>query len=256
MEILSDILPIHLLALAALVTLVAGTVKGAVGFAMPMIMISGLAAFMPAELALAALIMPTLISNSVQALRQGPQAAIQSVRRFRIFLMVGFVFLVASAQLVVRLPQQVLFLAIGVPIVIFVGIQILGWSPRVKDEHRSRTEIWVAAVAGFIGGLSGVWGPPTVAYLTAIETPKSEQIRVQGVVYGLGALALFGAHLNSGVLRPATMPLSLAMVPPALIGLWLGFKVHDRMDQRLFRKVTLIVLFVAGLNLVRRGLFG
>jgi len=255
MEILSAILPLHLLALAALVTLIAGTVKGAVGFAMPMIMISGLAAFMPVELALAALIVPTLISNGIQALRQGPEAAVQSIKRFRVFLMVGFIFLVASAQLVVRLPQEVLFLAIGLPIVIFVGIQIIGWSPHVAEAHRAKTEVWVGAIAGSIGGLSGVWGPPTVAYLTAIETPKGEQIRVQGVVYGLGAVALFGAHLNSGVLRLATMPLSLAMVPPALVGLWLGFQVHDRMDQRLFRKATLIVLFVAGLNLVRRALF-
>ncbi len=256
METLFAIVPLHLLAVAALVTLLAGTVKGAVGFAMPMIMISGLAAFMPADLALAALIIPTLVSNSVQALRQGPQAAIQSVKRFRVFLIVGFVFLVASAQLVVRLPQQVLFLAIGLPIVAFVGIQLAGWAPHVAEENRTRTEVWVGAVAGAIGGLSGVWGPPTVAYLTAIRTPKAEQIRVQGVIYGLGAVALFGAHLNSGVLRLATMPLSLAMVPPALAGLWLGFKLQDRMDQRLFRKATLIVLFVAALNLVRRGLFG
>jgi hypothetical protein len=32
--------------------------------------------------------------------------------------------------------------------------------------------------------------------------------------------------------------------------------VQDRIDQATFRKVTLIVLVVAGLNLVRRGLFG
>jgi len=43
---------------------------------------------------------------------------------------------------------------------------------------------------------------------------------------------------------------------PALAGLWLGFQVQDRMDQEAFRKATLVVLVVAGLNLVRRGIFG
>ena len=47
-------------ALAAAITLMAGFVKGAVGFAMPMIMISGLGSFMAPELALAGLIVPTL----------------------------------------------------------------------------------------------------------------------------------------------------------------------------------------------------
>jgi uncharacterized membrane protein YfcA len=43
---------------------------------------------------------------------------------------------------------------------------------------------------------------------------------------------------------------------PALAGLWLGFRLQDRMDQNRFRRATLIVLVVAGLNLIRRGLLG
>ena len=39
-----------------------------------------------------------------------------------------------------------------------------------------------------------------------------------------------------------------------MAGLFLGFKVQDRMDQALFRKATLAVLVIAGLNLIRRGL--
>ena len=46
---------------------------------------------------------------------------------------------------------------------------------------------------------------------------------------------------------------SLAMVPPALLGLWLGGRVFDRIDQVMFRRATLVVLLIAGLNLVRRA---
>ncbi|MGR3289800.1 MAG: TSUP family transporter, partial [Paracoccaceae bacterium] len=110
--------------------------------------------------------------------------------------------------------------------------------------------------AGIIGGISGVWGPPTVAYLTATDTPKTEQIRVQGVVYGAGAIVLFAAHLKSGILNTATVSLSLALLVPAMVGMLLGFRLNKRLDQDKFRYVTLIVLVVAGLNLVRRGLTG
>ena len=41
-----------------------------------------------------------------------------------------------------------------------------------------------------------------------------------------------------------------------LIGMWIGFKLHDRMPQATFRRAMLLVLVVAGLNLIRRGLFG
>ena len=61
---------------ALAIGLLAGFVKGAVGFAMPMILISGLGSILPAELALAALILPTLVTNGMQALRQGTGAAV------------------------------------------------------------------------------------------------------------------------------------------------------------------------------------
>ena len=77
---------------------------------------------------------------------------------------------------------------------------------------------------------------------------------VQGVVYGLGSVTLLFAHLKSGILNAQTLPLSFAMLPAALVGMWLGFKVQDRLDQARFRRFTLIVLTVAGLNLLRKGL--
>jgi hypothetical protein len=111
-------------------------------------------------------------------------------------------------------------------------------------------------VSGFFGGLSGVWGPPLVMYLTALDTPKTEQVRVQGVAFGLGALLLLAAHVQSGVVNAATAPLSLALILPAMLGMWAGIAVHDRLDQALFRRATLVVLVLAGLNLLRRALFG
>lgn len=243
-----------LLVAAIGVTLLAGFVKGAVGFAMPMIMISALSTFLPPELALAALILPTLVTNGVQALREGGAAAWATVVRFRVYLLAGFVALMISAQLVRVLPQGVLFGLIGGPIAAFTGLQLLGWRPRLS-RPRPAVEAAVGAVAGFTGGMSGVWGPPLVAYLTAIDTPKADHVRIQGVIYGLGAVALLGAHVGSGVMRAATLPLSLLLILPAAAGMALGLRLHDRLDQATFRRVTLLILFLAALNLLRRAEF-
>jgi hypothetical protein len=245
-----------LLALILGIAVFAGFVKGAVGFALPMIMISGLGSLLPPEIALAALIVPTVFSNVWQALRDGVAAALASVRRFWLYTLITLVFIAFSAQLVRVLPDWLFFLGLGTLVTVFTLAQIAGWRLRLRPEHRRRAEVIIASVAGFIGGMSGVWGPPTVAYLTAIETPKGEQMRVQGVVYGAGAVVLALSHLKSGVLNAQTLPLSAAMLVPCLIGMGLGFLAHDRLDQERFRKATLLVLTVAGLNLIRRGLFG
>ena len=254
--VMTDLIPFLTpaqLALAFIVGLVAGTVKGLVGFAMPMVLVSGLNLFLPTDISLAGLILPTLVTNGIQALRQGFAAAWSSVKRFRLFLGIGAVFLFSSAQLVRILPGHILLLMIGIPITLFAASQLLGREIRLHQPN-ARTEAIVAAFAGFIGGFSGVWGPPTVAYLTALNTEKSEQMRVQGVIYGMGAVALVAAHLASGVLRAETLPFSAFMVVPAVAGPIVGQALHDRIDQRVFRKATLAVLTLAGASLILRGL--
>ena len=243
------------LAAALAIALMAGWVKGMVGFAMPMVLVSGLSVMLPPELALAGLILPTLVTNGVQALREGVPAALDSIRRFRVFMGVGLVFLLASAQLVRFVPPQVFLLMIGIPVTFFACVQLLGLGLTLARQS-PRIEAAIGAVAGTVGGISGVWGPPTVAYLTALGTPKIEQLRIQGVIYGLGAVALVVAHFGSGILNAQTVPFSAVLIVPALVGMWIGMKIQSRIDQAAFRKATLLVLLVAGLNLLRRGLIG
>ena len=239
---------------AAAVTLVASFVKGTVGFAMPLIMMSGLASFMPPETALAVIIIPTLLANLWQGLRGGLPQVRSVLHEFRLYLAVLLVMIALSAQMVTALTPGVLYLVIGLPIVGFSALQLLGWTPRVSPAQRWLADVGIGTVAGVSGGLSGIWGPPTVLYLTAIDASKDKAIAVQGVVYGAGSVVLMVAHLRSGLLNADTLPLSLAMVPPTVLGVWIGQALQDRLDQRRFRAAMLAVLVLMGLNLVRRGL--
>jgi uncharacterized membrane protein YfcA len=256
MDTILSLIPPSLLVLSFAVAAVAGLIKGMVGFALPMILISGLGSFLSPEVALAGLILPALISNTVQALQHGVGAALASLKRFRVFLGAGLICLLLSSQLVRVLPVPVLLAMIGGPVALFCIMQLAGWRPHLKNGQNRLAELGIGSVAGFIGGMSGVWGPPMVAYLTAIDTEKREQIRVQGVAYGLGALSLTGAHTVSGVLNAQTVWFSAALVVPSMLGMWLGMKVHDRIDQAAFRKITLWVLLIAALNLLRRAFLG
>ncbi len=253
METFFDIAPVWGWTLAFCVAVFAGLVKGVVGFAMPTVLIAGLSTMMAPELALAGLILPTLATNLWQALRQGVGAALASLVRFRVFLLAGAAVMVVAAQAVPLLPPWGMYLFIGPLITAYALSTLLGRGLRLSPDGGAKGEAGMGALAGLFGGLSGIWGPPTVAMLIARGTEKTEQMRVQGVIYGLGAVLLLVSHLGSGVLRAETVPLSLALVPPALLGIGLGFWLQDRLNQETFRKVTLWVLLLAGLNLVRRG---
>ncbi|MGM0585654.1 MAG: sulfite exporter TauE/SafE family protein [Pseudomonadota bacterium] len=235
----------------------AGFAKGVVGFALPMIAISLIGSILPATLAVAALIAPTVVSNVWQTFRQGTGAAFVSLRRFWLLNLVLFAMIALCSQLILALPEAALFAILGVGVTGFGSIMLLGWRPPHPPARLQKAvEAGVAAVAGFFGGLSGVWGPPLVMYFTALELPKTEMVRAQGVSFLLGSVILVAAHLRSGLLLGQGGALSLAMIVPALLGMSLGVAVHDRLDQGVFRKATLAVLILAGLNLLRRALAG
>ncbi|MDO5641682.1 MAG: sulfite exporter TauE/SafE family protein [Paracoccus sp. (in: a-proteobacteria)] len=236
------------------VTFFAGFVKGAIGFAMPMIMMSALASVMPPRQALAALILPVLVTNIMQAGRDGPGPAWDAVRRYRWHIGMVALFIILSAPLVTIMPQGLLYLTLGLPITLYALWQLSGRPLRLDLRHERRFEIVSGMIGGFYGGIAGIWGPPLIVYLLSVGASKQDQMRVQGVVFLLGAVALTGAHLVSGVLNDATLPLSALLILPAVAGMLAGGWVHDRLDVAQFRRWTLVLLVLSGLNLVRRGL--
>ncbi len=249
-------LSLEAFALACAVMLVAGFVKGAIGFAMPLILIAVLPSFMPAPVALAALILPVLTTNLHQSLRQGLAPALDSGRKFWRIILMTMVGILITAPFVVHLPQQAMFLLLGSAVLVFSLLQMSGWTPDIPQRWRGPVELATGFIGGLYGGISGVWGPPSIVYLLAVKVPKTEMVRVMSVIFTMGAVVLTLAHLRSGVLNATTAVLSAAMLVPAWAGMALGYRAHDRMDQSKFRYWTLILLVLSALNLLRRGFLG
>ena len=251
-----DLMPLWAFVAACGVTMMAGFVKGAVGFAMPLVMISGLSLFLDPLVAVAGIVFPIVMSNLLQVLRFPLSEAVAVLREFWRYILIVCVMIMVVAQFVTAIPTQTFYLVLGVPVVILSLSQLSGVRFHIAPRWRHPSEWGVGFLSGAIGGLTGTWGPPTVLYLIALNMPKAKQMLVQGVVYGLGSVSLLVGHLQSGVLNAVTMPWSAALLIPAFLGMQVGFWMSDRLNPEMFRRVTLVVLIVVGANLVRRGLLG
>ena len=253
---LLNLMPLWALVAALGVTLFAGIVKGAIGFGVPLIILSGLTLFLDPLLAVAGLVLPALISNLVQVARH-PRAEIwDAVQEHWRYIAMVCVLILGVSQLVVYVPERVFLLILGVPVMVLSVVQLAGVTFSIPPERRRVAEWSIGGLTGILGGFTGSWGPLTVLYLIALEMPKMRQLLVQGVVYSLGAAFLLVGHLQSGVLNAVTIPFSALLLVPIYIGMLIGFWLGAKLDAALFRKLTLLLLVVAGANLVRRGLLG
>jgi len=254
-EFLSAGLPAEAFVTALAITFFAGIVKGAVGFAMPMILISAFAVFLPTDIALAGLILPTLVTNISQAFRQGVPAARATAITYHRFLIGTVICIALSAPFAGIIPREVYLMLLGGPITAFAALQLMGAGLSIKLHHRNRAEWGLGVIGGLYGGISGIWGPPLLVFLLSTGTEKVQAIRAQGVVFLIGAVALLAAHLGTGLANTRTLAFSAALSLPALLGLYLGYAVQDRLDQRRFRRWAQGLLVLTGLNMVRLALF-
>ncbi|MEL6677782.1 MAG: sulfite exporter TauE/SafE family protein [Pseudomonadota bacterium] len=242
--------------LSAAVMFLAGFTKGAVGFALPMVAVSGIGSILPAPVAVAALMLPAIVTNLWQGLRDGVGPARASLHRFRRLTMIIVLVMACVAPLVAILDPVVLLTVLGVGITFFAVIQLAGWRPPAELAATRMAEAVAGVLAGIAGGLAAVTGPAVVMYLIARDVPKVEQVRIQGLIFLLGLLVITAIHGLTGVMNSVTVALSLILIAPACLGMWAGMVVQRRLDQAAFRRATLVVLTLAGLNLLRRGLFG
>ncbi len=244
---------ISLLLGVSAVAFVAAFVKGVVGFAYPMIMISGLSFLLDLEVAVAFLVLPLFVVNAVQALQFGVSKALRmSMRQWPIILSLSLTLLV-TARFVIMVPHQFLWLVLGVTITAVASLQLIGWKFVIVQRYRRPAELLAGLGAGVFGGFAGVWAPLIVTYFISIAMSKRQNILAQGVIYTWGAIVLMLAHRTTEVLNAETMRVSALLVVPSVAGLLLGFALNSRLDSPTFRLCIQIALVAAGLNLIAQA---
>ena len=244
------------LAGAAAVLFLGGFVKGAIGFALPMIALAGMGAFLPAPTTVALMVLAAMIANVWQAFAFGLYAALRNLRDYRVLNLTLLPMIAVGSQLLPTLDESLIFMVIGTVVCLFAALQLSGWRPPDPSAHAAPVEAAVGTAAGLLGGISGAWGPPIVFYLLARRTAPADQVLTQGVSFLLGTIVLSGGLAISGVLDRETWPLSVAGAVPVMLGMGIGLRLAPRINPKTFRRLTLAMLALAGVNLLRRGLMG
>ena len=244
----------EMIAIMAVALTAGGIVKGVVGLGLPLVTMAILLNFLSPIPVLGLLVMPILVTNLWQTARSGNIT--EPLRRFWPMITAALVFLFIGAELIVVMDTQVLFGVLGVCVVFFSGASLA--RPNVP-ALRPETEKWAGplagAMGGFLGGISTIWGPPMTMYFVMLKLEKDTFVRTVGLAWLSLAVPLTFAYWRNGIFAGDIIPLSTAGCVPGMIGIRIGEKIRQRIDQETFRKVMLGALLIIGLNLIRRAVF-
>lgn len=244
--------PPGLLALILAVYLLAGLVKGAMGFGLPVVAITILPFFIPIEEALALNALVITVTNLQQIVQAGEtRAGFRSAWP----MMLGMALMVpVGALFTVGIPTSVLMTILGTFVLLFVASSFL--SPRLRVPHgwEQRVGFGMGLLSGFVGALTSAPGPIFVMYVVSLHLPRPHYMAALGFIMTLFGFVLTASYVWVGVVRWEHVPLGLLATIPGVIGGYVGNVVGKRVGVDTFRRIVLVLLGVLAAMMIERAL--
>ena len=237
---------ITLILIAAAAFLFAGTVKGLVGLGLPTAFISMLSQVIDPRVAIALLFVPALVLNVRQVQRSG---GFRRNLRAVMFVTIWYV-----SRFAASLNVEAMLVGVGTVIVLFVLSNLLSAPPPIPARLDKPLQVIAGLIAGVMGGLTAIWSPPMVIYLLARRVDSETFIGTTGILILAGSIPLFFGYWQVGLLTAPLAGISAVMIVPALLGFGLGEWMRRRLNPPQFKRLVLVVFFLMGLNLLRKGL--
>tara|TARA_B100000927_G_scaffold263844_1_gene235587 strand:+ start:79 stop:837 length:759 start_codon:yes stop_codon:yes gene_type:complete len=245
-------LSVEVVVYGALVYTLAGFVKGVVGLGLPTISLALLVPFFGLKEAMAILIVPSLITNVVQALTGGRLFGL--IQRLWVFLLALCTLTWFSTGILVIADSNVLTMGLGVILLLYC----FSWFLKFKIPTPGANERWLNPIMGGLTGVStgltGTFVVPGILYLQSMMLDRHSLVQAMGLCFSMATISLGVSLGGRGILDYGLVFISSAMVIPALIGMWLGARVRSIINEALFRKLFFLSLFAIGVWIIVNAL--
>ena len=243
------------LSVVAVVFVLAGFVKGVIGFGLPSISMGLLSALIVPDMAAAILVVPTFLTNVWQAFAGPYTRAV--LRRFWPMYAGVFMGTLLTAGIITGADPGIAALPIGGGLLVYAALGLSGVRFRVPRRSEVVTSPAMGLTTGLINGATAIFVLPGAPYLQATHMDKDELIKALGFValFASSALALgFGLHGSVVTAAAELWPTVLVALTAAMLGMSAGQVVRRRLSVAVFQRWVFVGLAALGAAMVLRAL--
>ena len=237
-----------LVVLCSLALFAGGAVKGLVGIGIPLVSLSLLSLFLPLADAVLLLPVPVIVANVWQSVVT--PHFVSAMRRFWPLVLAMLAGTMAGANVLSTLDASSLNLLVGILVVLFSLSNFLHPELRLPGRFERGVGVVAGGIGGFMGGLSALFGPPIILYLTSLRLGREAFVGVISSIYLCGALALLVAFGSFGLMSGAQLVESAVASVPLMFGVWAGQRFRGLIREAVFRKILLLVVLAVGVRLI------
>jgi hypothetical protein len=247
-----DEFDIATLALLGFGLVAGGVTKGFAGSGLPTVSVASMAVVIDVPTAVALMPIPLLVANARQAFRGGYMR--NAMRRFWPLLVCLPFGAILGVKALTGIDPRTVSGLVGAIVVAFALLGQFRFEWRVSARRDLQLQPFVGLGAGVIGGISSIFAPLIVMHLMSLRLPKDEFVGTVGLAYLVGIVPMIFALVGFGRLGQTETLWGAAAVLPVLAGMFLGERLRGRFSETLFRRCLLVLLLLAGLNLIGRAI--
>jgi uncharacterized protein len=244
--------PLELLLIATFVFVLAGFSKGVVGMGLPTIAMGALGLVMPPVQAAALLVLPSLVTNVWQfVVGPSPKPIIKRLALMMVLVCIGTAI---GIQFLTSGNSHWPSFALGLVLAAYAVIGLFLLKLSVPARHESWLGPIIGGITGLLTGATGVFVVPAVPYLSALGLSKDELVQALGLSFTVSTIALAVGLAFKNSFSPNLVIASAAAIVPALVGMLLGQRLRDRLDQAAFRRWFFVAMLLVGCYMAIRAL--
>lgn len=158
-----------------------------------------------------------------------------------------FVGMIMGLQLFRALEAEILLTIYGL-LIVFIAAKNLLTEKKMKIPDLIM--LGVILIAGVIHGMFVSGGALLVVYAASKFTDKSVFRATLAPVWVLLNGYMLVSHLSQGYFTGNTTVLTLISFIPLALAIYLGNLLHDRINQKVFMKITYVLLLASGIMLL------
>ncbi|MDH4374787.1 MAG: sulfite exporter TauE/SafE family protein [Ramlibacter sp.] len=237
-------------AVAAPAVLLLGMSKSGFGSGFGSLAVPMIALMVPVPQA-AAILMPVLLVMDLQGMHAFRGHFDKALLRF--MLPFGLLGILIGLLLFKLLDARWVAGLVGVSTLAFLAQRLL-WPPRPDSQPPPR---WLGGIlvacSGFTSFIAHAGGPPINAYVIPLKLRPLVFTATLSFFFFVINLSKWVPYAALGLLDMTNMATSLALLPLAPVGVWIGVRVAHRIQPELFYRLIYVGMFLTGLKLVWDG---
>jgi uncharacterized membrane protein YfcA len=226
--------------------LLASFIQGITGFGFALIAVPLLSLFIPEIRNITPIIVIySLLTNIIIVYKSRHYIDFKKIIPLVIF---GIIATPIGTYILLYVKVNTLKIIIGLIITITAFAMFKNFKIKIKNESISYGI--VGLLSGFLNGSTGLSGPPVVLFLTNQNTDK-EVFRANLTFYGI-ATNIFAIifFIAEGIVNISVLNFTIIYLPALIIGVFVGIKISTKINEIIFRNLTIYLIAFLGLYTV------